>query len=118
MPGCGTTGGWVVSTFGERMRVTACACLFVNGLWAQVTSIRPEFEAAVIKPYKAGAADEAGHVMPGGQLAHGNVTQFELAAWHIRSGSTRSREVPPGSDRNISMSSPGPGLARRCPRCG
>lgn len=40
-----------------------------------------EFETAIIKPYKAGGADEAGHVLAGGQLSLGNRTAIELVSF-------------------------------------
>jgi uncharacterized protein (TIGR03435 family) len=62
------------------MRLTGSACLFliVSGLFGQTSAGRPEFEAAVVKPYKAEAADESGHALPGGELSLGNVTMTDL----------------------------------------
>ncbi len=57
-----------------------------RALFAQAAAGGPEFEAAIIKPYKAGAADESGHVFPGGELSLGNVTMTGLVqfAYSVR----------------------------------
>lgn len=40
-----------------------------------------EFEEAIIKPHRAGGADEAGRVLAGGQLSLGNRSAMELVAF-------------------------------------
>lgn len=76
--------------------MTHCGTLLlltVGGLLGQTSATRPEFEAAVIKPYMAGAADESGHVLPGGQLSLGNVTLTELLefAYSVREDAIRGK---------------------------
>jgi len=61
-----------------RTATTACLFLLAGGVFAQTNPPRPEFETAVVKLNRSGAAEPSGGILPGGQFSVTNISMIEV----------------------------------------